>query len=143
MRRNRMRSYTIDAENEEEYIKEYERTRKSRLTQLNFNNDNDDKDNNERISEVDEEEGLSPRKLNRESFHLNADEDEFAGLGVINNDEDEEDFLGQEYDDEDIIKEPEDNIIKKENNEEKGIDMLCYYLKNSVMNKSKDINNND
>ena len=145
MRRNRMRSYTIDAENEEEYIKEYERTRKSRLTQLNFNNDNDDNDDNERISEVDEEEGLSPKKLNRQSFHLNADEDEFAGLGVINNDDDEEeeDFLGQEYDDEDIIKESEDNIIKKENNEEKGIDMLCYYLKNSVMNKSKDINNNE
>ena len=36
MRRNRMRSYTIDAENEEEFIKEYDRIQKSRLSQLNF-----------------------------------------------------------------------------------------------------------
>ena len=144
MRRNRMRSYTIDAENEEEFIKEYDRTRKSRLSRLNFDNSKDDNDDNERISEVDEEEGLSPKKLNRKSFHLNADDDEFAGLGVMDNDdEDEDDLLGPECDDEDIIKESEDNLIKKENNEEQGIEMLCYYLKNSVMNKSKDLNNNE
>ena len=35
MRRNRLRSYTIDAENEEDYIKQYEMT-KSRLSQLIF-----------------------------------------------------------------------------------------------------------
>ena len=139
-----MRSYTIDAENEEEFIKEYDRTRKSRLSRLNFDNSKDDNDDNERISEVDEEEGLSPKKLNRKSFHLNADDDEFAGLGVMDNDdEDEDDLLGPECDDEDIIKESEDNLIKKEKNEEQGIEMLCYYLKNSVMNKSKDLSNNE
>ena len=57
MRRNRMRSFTIDAENEEEFIKEYEKAKKSRLSQLNFVEKNEDG----RISEVDEEE-LSPTK---------------------------------------------------------------------------------
>ena len=45
MRRNRMRSYTIDAENEEEYIQEYDRLRKSRLSELNFEEKNNDEEN--------------------------------------------------------------------------------------------------
>ena len=53
-----MRSYTIDAENEEEFIKEYEKAQKSRLSKLNF----EEKEEHERISEVDEEECLSPKK---------------------------------------------------------------------------------
>ena len=57
MRRNRMRSYTIDAENEEEFIKEYEKT-KSRLSQMTFKN----KEIKESIPE-DEEDELNFQKL--------------------------------------------------------------------------------
>lgn len=53
-----MRSYTIDAETEDEFIQEYEKTQKSRLSRMNF----EEKEDNGRISEVDEEEALSPRK---------------------------------------------------------------------------------
>ena len=35
-RRTRTRYYTIDAETEEEFIKEYENMKKSRLSELNF-----------------------------------------------------------------------------------------------------------
>ena len=35
MRRNRMRSVTIDAEDEEDFIQQYEKS-KSRLSQINF-----------------------------------------------------------------------------------------------------------
>ena len=62
MRRNRIRSYTIDAEDEEDFIKQYEKAKKSRLSQLNF----EEKENeNERISEVDEEESLSDSRGRR------------------------------------------------------------------------------
>ena len=141
MRRNRMRSYTIDAENEEDYIKEYEMAKRSRLSRLNFEEKEND-DNNERITEVEEEDCLSPKKIKRKSFHYNLDDDEYLGLGSLNNDDDE-DLLGQEYEDDDIIRESEENIIKKDNNEEQGINILCYYLKNSVMNQSKDMNSNE
>ena len=143
MRRNRMRSYTIDAETEDEFIQEYEKTQKSRLSRMNF----EEKEDNGRISEVDEEEALSPRKPKKKSFHYNDldEDDDYSGLGcVINNDdEDDEDMLGQELDDDEIIKESEDSLIKKDNNEEKGIEILCYYLKNSVMGQSKNMNNNE
>ena len=105
MRRNRMRSYTIDAETEDEFIQEYEKTKKSRLSQMNF----EEKEDNGRISEVDEEEALSPRKPKKKSFHYNDcdEDDDYSGLGcVINNDDDDdEDMLGQELDDDEIIKE--------------------------------------
>ena len=142
MRRNRMRSYTIDAENEEEFIKEYEKAQKSRLSKLNF----EEKEEHERISEVDEEECLSPKKKTKISFNFNNidyEEDDFCGLGVLNNDEDEDDLLGREIEDDDIIKHSEDTIIKKDNNEEKGIEMLCYYLKNTVSGYSKNKDNNE
>ena len=138
-----MRSYTIDAETEDEFIQEYEKTQKSRLSRMNF----EEKEDNGRISEVDEEEALSPRKPKKKSFHYNDcdEDDDYSGLGcVINNDDDDdEDMLGQELDDDEIIKESEDALIKKENNEEKGIEILCYYLKNSVMGQSKNMNNNE
>lgn len=137
-----MRSYTIDAENEEEFIKEYEKAQKSRLSKLNF----EEKEEHERISEVDEEECLSPKKKTKISFNFNNidyEEDDFCGLGVLNNDEDEDDLLGREIEDDDIIKHSEDTIIKKDNNEEKGIEMLCYYLKNTVSGYSKNKDNNE
>ena len=58
MRRNRMRSYTIDAENEEEFIKEYEKT-KSRLSQMTFKN----KEIKESIPEDEEDELNFQKKL--------------------------------------------------------------------------------
>ena len=36
MRRHRNRFYTIDAENEEDFIKEFNNIKKSRLSKLNF-----------------------------------------------------------------------------------------------------------
>ena len=84
MRRNRMRSYTIDAENEEEYIAEYDRIQKSRLSQIAFD---------QKILEDEEEDGLSFNK------HKNEEDDdggEYCGLGYAKYeiDEDDEDNLG-------------------------------------------------
>jgi len=136
-----MRSFTIDAENEEEFIKEYEKAKKSRLSQLNFVEKNEDG----RISEVDEEE-LSPTKKKKIAFHFNnEEEDEYAGLGMgaFNNDNDEEDLLGPENEDDDIIRESEDNLIRNDHSEDKGIELLCYYLRNTVMGQANNVNNNE
>lgn len=59
MRRTRNRYYTIDAENEEEFIKEYENMRKSRLTQMEFKDKENDQD---KIQETEEEDQLSQEK---------------------------------------------------------------------------------
>ena len=137
-----MRSYTIDAEDEEDFIKEYEKARKSRLSQLNY----EEKEEQERISEVEEEEILSPKKNQKVSFYFNNGEnDDYSGLGALNNsDEDEEDLLGsKECTEDDIVKCYEESAFKKDNNEEKGIEILCYYLKNSVIGESKNMNNNN
>ena len=144
MRRNRIRSYAIDAEDEEDFIKEYEKAKKSRLSQLNFEEKEKEKEN-ESISEVDEEESLSPRKTKRISFHYNdSEEDEYSGLGILkNNEDDDEELFDKEYGDNDIIKDSEDLMIRKDNNEEKGIELLCYYLKNTVMGDSKNMKNNE
>ena len=121
MRRNRVRSYTIDAENEEEFIKEYERMKKSRLSEMV------DKDNNEeeQILETDE-------NLNKQN---NLDDDDYSGLGGLttNLDEDEEDYFEKNnYDENDILRGSEEDLINRDNNEEKGIEILCCYLKNSI-----------
>jgi len=60
-----MRSYTIDAENEEDFIQEYEKAKRSRLSRLNF----DENEENEKISEVDEEEVFSPKKTKKISYN--------------------------------------------------------------------------
>ena len=142
MRRTRSRFYTIDAENEEEFIKEYENMTKSRLTELEFEN----KEENEKIKESDEEDQLSHRKNRRSINYNNLEEDgEYSGLGPMKdlNDEDE-DNLSQQYENDEILKNSEDDIIK-DNNEEKGLEILCYYLKNSVTEQSKGniLNNSD
>ena len=124
MRRNRMRSYTIDAENEEEFIKEYEKT-KSRLSQMTFKN----KEIKESIPE-DEEDELNFQKKPKLSFHLSEnDEDNDSDLGAINNDDDE-DLLGDDC----------ENDIKQEHSEEKGIGILVNFLKTSVMRELKNMN---
>ena len=125
MRRNRMRSYTIDAENEEEFIKEYEKT-KSRLSQMTFKN----KEIKESIPE-DEEDELNFQKKPKLSFHLSEnDEDNDSDLGAINNDDDDEDLLGADC----------ENDIKQEHSEEKGIGILVNFLKTSVMGELKNMN---
>ena len=45
MRRTRNRYYTIDAENEEEFIKEFENIKKSRLSRLTFEEKEEDQKN--------------------------------------------------------------------------------------------------
>ena len=137
MRRTRNRYYTIDAENEEEFIKEFENIKKSRLSRLTF----EEKEEDQKIQEIDEEESFSPRK-SKNSFHFSDayEYGEYSGLGAYKDldDDVEEDNLGaQDYEDDDILKESEDSIIKKDNNEERGLEILCYYLKNSVTEQSK------
>ena len=138
MRRTRNRFYTIDAENEEEFIKEFENMKKSRLSSLTF----EDKEEGQKIQELEEEEISSPRKTKKIfSFKEENENDDgeysFLGLGPIKDLDDDEDNLGVYYGEDDIIKESEESIIKKDNNEEKGLELLCYYLKNSVIEQSK------
>ena len=141
MRRARNRFYTIDAENEEEFIKEFENMKKSRLSTLAF----EDKEEDQKIQELEEEEISSPRKTKKifsfKEVNDNDDDGEYSGLGFAPlkdlDDDDDEDNLGVDYEDDDILKESEESIIKKDNNEEKGLELLCYYLKNSVTEQSK------
>ena len=98
------------------------------------------------LEEVEEEEISSPKKNQKFSFYFNNGEnDDYSGLGALNNsDEDEEDLLGsKECTEDDIVKCYEESAFKKDNNEEKGIEILCYYLKNSVIGESKNMNNNN
>ena len=137
MRRYRNRYFTIEAENQEEFIKEFEKNKKSRLSKLNFEN----KENGEKLQEIEEEESLSQNK-NKNTFNFNDayDDDEYSGLGAnkyLDDDDDEEDNLGVDLNEEDLIRDSEDSFIKKENNEEKGLEILCYYLKNSITEQSK------
>ena len=135
MRRHRNRFYTIDAENEVEFMKELDNMKKSKLSLLNF----EEKEDEQKIQEMDEEDTLSPRK-NRKSIHFNDENEggEYSGLGALRDSlDDDEDNLGADYVDDDIIKESEEDINKNDNNEEKGLEILCYYLKNSVTEQSK------
>ena len=136
MRRYRNRYFTIEAENQEEFIKEFEKNKKSRLSKLNFEN----KENGEKLQEIEEEESLSQNK-NKNTFNFNDvyDDDEYSGLGANKylDDDDEEDNLGVDLNEEDLIRDSEDSFIKKENNEEKGLEILCYYLKNTITEQSK------
>ena len=129
MRRTRMRYYTIDAENKEEFLKECEKT-KSRLTKKIF----EKSEIKESIPE-DEEDNLGYQKKPKLSFHFNDSEDD-SDLGAINNDDDEE-LLGIQYENDEVNN-------KKESNEEKGIDILVNFLKSSVVSESKnmDLNGN-
>ena len=140
-RRTRSRYYTIDAENEEEFIKEYENMKKSRLSELNFKQKAKEYIPENQYNEQDED-CPSPKKSKNEKNNLNfgnSDSDEdYLGLGAKSGlDEDEEDGLGQIYEDDEILKGEESMITNQnQNNEEKGIEMLCYYLKNSVKEMS-------
>ena len=118
-----MRSFTIYGENEEEYIKEYEKT-KSRLSQMIFN-----KNEIKESLQEDEEDDLGFQK--KQSFHFNnLDEEDDSDLGALNNDDDEE-LIGHEYDN-------QENIIK-DNTGDKGIEILVSYLKTSIMGEIKNM----
>ena len=141
MRRARNRFFTIDAQNEEEFIKEYENMKKSRLSEMNFQ-----KNSAYNADEVigSEEDLLSSKKP---GFKLtNSDSDDGyeglgagGGLGVGGGIDEDEDNLGQIYEDDEILRGEEGVIAnQKQNIEEKGLEMLCLYLKNSVKEMSKD-----
>ena len=134
MKRNRNRYFTIEAENEEEYIKEYEKITKSKLSQMNFKCKSQDYD----IKEDDEEDNLSIKKK-VSSFKISDldDDDGYDGLAGPK-DLNESENLSREYEENDVLKDSEDAIINRENFEEKGIELLCLYLKNSVIEQSKD-----
>ena len=141
MRRTRNRFFTIDAQNEEEFIKEYENMKKSRLSEMNFQ-----KNSAYNADEVigSEEDLLSSKKP---GFKLtNSDSDDGyeglgagGGLGVGGGIDEDEDNLDQIYEDDEILRGEEGMIPnQKQNIEEKGLEMLCLYLKNSVKEMSKD-----
>ena len=141
MRRTRNRFFTIDAQNEEEFIKEYENMKKSRLSEMNFQ-----KNSAYNADEVigSEEDLLSSKKP---GFKLtNSDSDDGyeglgagGGLGVGGGIDEDEDNLDQIYEDDEILRGEEGMITnQKQNIEEKGLEMLCLYLKNSVKEMSKD-----
>ena len=133
MRRNRMRSMTIDAENEEDFIRQYDKAKNNSSKQILYK-----KENKENIDK-DEDDELTDNKKLKESFNVKEiDEDEYSDLGAINND-DEEELFGNEYENDDVLKYGEDYIIKKENNDEKGIEVLVAYLKSTIMGELKNI----
>ena len=135
MRRTRNRYYTIDAQTEEEFIKEYDNMKKSRLSEMNFKQKT--KENNQPIEQ--EEESSSPKKQKPFLNYGNSDsEDDYLGVCRKSGLDEDEDALGQIYEDDEILK-GEESLIKNQNqnSEEKGLEMLCYYLKNSVKEMSK------
>ena len=133
MRRNRMRSVTIDAEDKEDFIQQYEKS-KSRLSQINFKKN----EIQEKIPE-DEDDDLGYQKKKKSNFITNdSEEGDYSDLGALNNDDDEE-LLGVDYENDDIIKDEEDIIIKKENSDEKGIEVLVTYLKNTISYELKNM----
>ena len=128
-----MRSVTIDAEDEEDFIQQYEKS-KSRLSQINFEKNKIQ----EKVSE-EEDDDLGYQKKKKSNFITNdSEEGDYSDLGALNNDDDEE-LLGVDYENEDIIKDEEDIIIKKENSDEKGIEVLVTYLKNTISYELKNM----
>ena len=133
MRRNRMRSITIDAENEEDYIQQYDKV-KSNLSKQIFNK----KEKEENLNE-DEDDELSANKKQKIFSNFNKiDEEEYSDLGAINNDDDE-DLLLNAYENDDVLKNGEDCIIKKNSSNEKGIEVLISYLKSTIADENKNI----
>ena len=121
MRRYRMRSITIDAENEEEFNKEYDEIQKKRYPKLN------DEEEKHKIPEELENEYLSSNFIeNQDNYNgLDAFVDYGSDLDISS----ENDKIN------------ECDLIKNENREERGIELICLYLKNSVTAKLKDFKN--
>ena len=109
--------------------------KKSRLSEMNFKQKS--KEDNPPIEQ--EEESSSPRKQKPFLNIGNSDsEDDYLGVCRKSGLDEDEDAFGQIYEDDEILK-GEESLIKNQNqnSEEKGLEMLCYYLKNSVKEMSK------
>ena len=118
MRRNRMRSITIDAENEEDFIQQYNKIKGNLSNQISNKKEKEEN----KIEDDDDELGF--QKKQEKFFNMNEiDEEENSDLGAINNDDDE-DLLANEYENDEVLKNGEDCIIKKGSNDEKGIEVL-------------------
>ena len=122
MRRNRVRSYTIDAENKEDFNKKCENALKNEFSTLNTINNN-------KNNELDDEEEENPQ--NNIGIKKDLQFDDFGD--VIS-----EDNLSEEIDSEDIF---DKNDESNYNQEEKSVDLLCLYLKQSIAIQSKENNN--
>ena len=121
MRRNRARTYTIDAENEEDFNKECEKALRNELSNNNYIN-------KEKINELDEE------YQNDSNYKIVDNQSNLKYFGEINSDEDLED----ENNSDDILNNIEKNIIDQD---EKNLELLCIYLKYSIEVQTKENNN--
>ena len=128
MRRRRVRSYTIDAENEEDFKRKCDSALKNESFDIMANN-------TQKIEELEDE---YENDMNN-NILVEKDDLVYEGFGDIN----EEDDFGDEIDSEDIIDKLEDNHIEQD---EKNIELLCVYLKHSIAIQAKeninDINEN-
>lgn len=120
MRRRRVRSYTIDAENEEDFKRKCESALKNESFDVITNN-------TQKIEELEEEYN---NDLNN-NILVEKDDLVYEGFGDIN----DEDDLGDEIDSEDIIDKLEENYIDQD---EKNIELLCVYLKHSIAIQAKE-----
>ena len=120
MRRNRVRSYTIDAENEEDFNTKCENALKNESVNMNsLTNSNLN------------QKALKDHEYNQNNKNSkNKSEYNFEGFEEILSEED----LSDEIDSEDLI----DKINEKTNDEEeRNIELLCIYLKQSICLQAK------
>ena len=118
-----MRSITIDAENEEEFNQEYERAKTEKSINHNLEKEK------LRFSE-----GLEDEYTFSKHNFYDEDEDEYGGLGAFKEEEDE---LYNSSQNEKMIEDEEDNLFNNENIEERGIKLLCLYLKNTLTDQMR------
>ena len=122
MRRTRARSYTIDAENKEEFNKKCENALKNEFSTINSLNNNKIKEFNEE-EEYPQTNNDNNQKDIKKDFIL----DNFGD--IIN-----EDSLSEEIDSDEIFDKNDKNNY---NQEEKNIDLLCLYLRQTIAIQSK------
>ena len=133
MRRRRERSITIYAENKQDFMKQCSEA-ESHLSKKTFKKEEQDK-----IPE-DDNDDLSYQKKKNNNFNNNDQEDDdFSDLGATSNEEDEY-FLGPSYKKDEDNSNEEYDINKKENIEEKGIEILISNLKNTLLDEVKNMN---
>ena len=129
-----MRSMTIDAEDEEDFIQQYNKIKNIASTQISNKKEKEKEEN-----KIEDDDELGFQKEQKTLLSMNEiDEDEYSDLGAINNDDDE-DLLANEYENDEVLKNGEDCIIKKDSNDEKGIEVLVSYLKSTIMGELKNI----
>ena len=124
-RRMRTRSISIYAENEEEYIKVLDTQdgyqRRSRLSRKTF--------------DIDDEESMSEmREIKKEYDDV---DDDYSGLGASDM------VTGDEASEEEKLINQYQCLDSSSTSYERGIDMLCLYLKNSINSMNKHLNGSD